>query len=269
MSVNVLKIYCCALVVLFMTIVRVASGAEQIKNEDVVRMVQAGLGEDLIERKIRSSEPKFDLQPTALVALKKQGVSDRIIGVMMDEQENLSPKAKRETSKPDGVEENKESPPENMSREPCSRVQIWYFLDVRAEDDSKIITQSARSDPKPDRLDCVGFSGLMTEASILGFEIAGDFYNWNNISAIEVDDGPVNTYLLVRTTLGSKKYNLGAYRDGEINAVSAICSTAILKNENVLAQIPSIYRDSIRRFSLKPNCSDLVDKVDDGFRTWF
>lgn len=47
-------------------------------------MVEAGLDEELIVAKIRSSKTNFDLSTQALITLNKKGVSKRIIRVMMD-----------------------------------------------------------------------------------------------------------------------------------------------------------------------------------------
>lgn len=56
-----------------------------LTNEDVVGMVQAGLGESVILASVRTAKAtKFDLSPAALIALKKNGVSDAIVSLMID-----------------------------------------------------------------------------------------------------------------------------------------------------------------------------------------
>jgi len=52
--------------------------------DSVVSMVQAGLSEDLIVARIRKEDKAFDLSPEEMVELKKVGVSDAIMQVMLD-----------------------------------------------------------------------------------------------------------------------------------------------------------------------------------------
>jgi hypothetical protein len=53
-------------------------------NEDVIKLVDAGIGEDVIIAKVRASECRFQLEADDLVALKKAGVSDRVLAAMME-----------------------------------------------------------------------------------------------------------------------------------------------------------------------------------------
>ncbi len=57
-----------------------------LNNEEVVKLVEAGLSEDLIIQKIDASEANFRLDTDSMIALKKAGVSDRIIAAMMRRQ---------------------------------------------------------------------------------------------------------------------------------------------------------------------------------------
>ena len=62
-----------------------AAAPAAMTNSDVVKMVKAGLGEDLVIGAIRGSKDrKFTLTPDGLIQLKSDGVSDRIIAVMLD-----------------------------------------------------------------------------------------------------------------------------------------------------------------------------------------
>ncbi len=59
--------------------------APGLTNEDVMKMVQAGLGEAVVMATVRTAKSTaFDLSPDALIALKKGGVSDAIVAVMID-----------------------------------------------------------------------------------------------------------------------------------------------------------------------------------------
>lgn len=61
-----------------------ASRGAALKNLDVVRMVQAGLGDDLIIAKIKSSPVEFDTSIDALLELKTAGVSEGVIQAMVE-----------------------------------------------------------------------------------------------------------------------------------------------------------------------------------------
>jgi len=56
----------------------------ELTNQDVVRMAKAGVPDSAIIASIRSSQPKFDLSPGALIALKHEGVSPNIQEVMRE-----------------------------------------------------------------------------------------------------------------------------------------------------------------------------------------
>jgi hypothetical protein len=61
-------------------------GAEEIlRNNDILKMVSAGLSEEVITTKIREA-PQVDFQLTTddLVALRKAGVSDRVVSTMLE-----------------------------------------------------------------------------------------------------------------------------------------------------------------------------------------
>jgi hypothetical protein len=57
---------------------------EILKNQDVLKMISAGISEEVIIAKIREA-PRVDFQLSIddLVALRKAGVSDRVVGAML------------------------------------------------------------------------------------------------------------------------------------------------------------------------------------------
>ena len=62
-----------------------AAASTAMTNADVVKLVKAGIGDEVVISAIRGAkERKFALGADALVQLKTDGVSDRIIGVMLD-----------------------------------------------------------------------------------------------------------------------------------------------------------------------------------------
>jgi hypothetical protein len=57
---------------------------ETLTNKEVILMTRAGLSEDLIIRKVNESNGDFDTTAQALIELKKAGVSDVVIALMME-----------------------------------------------------------------------------------------------------------------------------------------------------------------------------------------
>lgn len=55
-----------------------------LTNLDVITMVRHGISELLVIRKIRETPPKFELGPEKLIELRRENVSEMVIGVMMD-----------------------------------------------------------------------------------------------------------------------------------------------------------------------------------------
>jgi hypothetical protein len=55
------------------------SGGTPLTNDDIIKMVQAKLGDAVILAKIRSSASQFDTSTDALIKLKQAGVSDAVM----------------------------------------------------------------------------------------------------------------------------------------------------------------------------------------------
>ena len=56
---------------------------EILTNNEVILMTKAGLSRDLIARKIKDSSGRYDTATNALIELKKAGVEDEIIALML------------------------------------------------------------------------------------------------------------------------------------------------------------------------------------------
>ncbi|MDO8476745.1 MAG: hypothetical protein Q7W02_11275 [Candidatus Rokubacteria bacterium] len=69
-------------IILLATVAWVFAG-EVLTNDSVVAMVRGGLPETVIVQKIQATETKFDLSTNALIALKRSGVSDKVLEAMM------------------------------------------------------------------------------------------------------------------------------------------------------------------------------------------
>lgn len=61
-----------------------AEKRDVLTNADIVRMARAGISNDIIQREIQLSETNFTTSPTALIELKKQGISDEVLGAILD-----------------------------------------------------------------------------------------------------------------------------------------------------------------------------------------
>jgi hypothetical protein len=55
-----------------------------LENSDIVKLTASHFGDDLLLKVIDKSENHFDVSPTSLIALKKGGVSDKVIAAMQD-----------------------------------------------------------------------------------------------------------------------------------------------------------------------------------------
>lgn len=60
----------------------VALAQETLTNESIEKMAKAGLGDDVIVSMIQNQPGHYDLNPDTLVALKKEGLSDKVLAVM-------------------------------------------------------------------------------------------------------------------------------------------------------------------------------------------
>lgn len=78
--------------------ITVFAQTEVLTNKDVVLMTQAGLGKELIIKKIKDSDGKYDISAQNLIDLKKDGVDDAIIQTMMEKAQTPTVKADQQYS---------------------------------------------------------------------------------------------------------------------------------------------------------------------------
>jgi hypothetical protein len=83
---KVMLVQVCVFLLLSMASVAGAAPAAQkpLSNDDVLSMVQAGLPQEVVIEKIKSSKTAFDTSTEALIALKKAGVSGDVIRIMVN-----------------------------------------------------------------------------------------------------------------------------------------------------------------------------------------
>lgn len=75
--------YFLTLIFIFGFSIGVFAQTETLTNSEIILMTKAGLSQELIIRKIKDSAGKYDVSTNALIDLKKAGVSDEVIGLMM------------------------------------------------------------------------------------------------------------------------------------------------------------------------------------------
>ncbi|MBS0478377.1 MAG: hypothetical protein JSR79_03640, partial [Proteobacteria bacterium] len=61
-----------------------AAAQEVMTNDTVIALVGAGLGEQVVIAKVKSSPVSFDVSTDKMIELKRRGVSDNIIAAMVD-----------------------------------------------------------------------------------------------------------------------------------------------------------------------------------------
>jgi hypothetical protein len=69
---------------LLLTLVFFAGAQEVLTNDSVVKMVKAGLSEEVVLSVVKSSPAKYDLTPDQLITLKSAGVPDRVVAAMVE-----------------------------------------------------------------------------------------------------------------------------------------------------------------------------------------
>jgi hypothetical protein len=76
--------YILTLIFIFGFSFAVFAQTEILTNSEIILMTKAGLSQELIIRKIKDSTGKYETTTQALIDLKKAGVSDEVIALMMD-----------------------------------------------------------------------------------------------------------------------------------------------------------------------------------------
>jgi hypothetical protein len=71
-------------------VVAAAQGTATLTNDDVIKMVRARLGENIIVTTIESSSARFDVSPAGLIALKDAGVPDSLIQAMQERMRKIA-----------------------------------------------------------------------------------------------------------------------------------------------------------------------------------
>lgn len=71
------------LALMLLALCPLAFAQQKLDNDTVIKMVKAGLSDDIVVATINSSPGTYDTTPDGLIALKQAGVSDRVIGAIV------------------------------------------------------------------------------------------------------------------------------------------------------------------------------------------
>jgi hypothetical protein len=69
--------------IVFLAICPLLFAQQQLNNDSVIKLVKAGLSDDLIVTTINASPGTYDASADGLIALKKAGVSDRVVAAVV------------------------------------------------------------------------------------------------------------------------------------------------------------------------------------------
>ncbi|HEV2133632.1 MAG TPA: hypothetical protein VGR47_05165 [Terracidiphilus sp.] len=77
--------------VLFLVFCPLVTAQQSLNNDAVIKMVKAGLSDDVIVSTVNSSPGTYDTSADALIGLKAAGVDDKIVGAMIARASGIAP----------------------------------------------------------------------------------------------------------------------------------------------------------------------------------
>ena len=96
------------LAVLFLVFASLLTAQQALNNEGVIKMVKAGLSEDVVAAAVSSSPGTYDTSADALVALKSAGVPDKVVAALVSRASGANapaPAAGNASTLPKGIDE--------------------------------------------------------------------------------------------------------------------------------------------------------------------
>lgn len=111
-----------------------------LKLEEVVKMTQAGITEELVIARIKRFNKPFDLSSAEIVELKQQGVSETVIGFLLDPSKPYTPPPPPPPPKPDSPERPKEPPKDPLAEKvPPDPGVYWLASAARGKERFELI----------------------------------------------------------------------------------------------------------------------------------
>jgi len=81
------------LATLFVAVCAALAAQQAMNNDSVIKMIKAGLSEDIIVGSINSQPGQYDTSADGLIALKTAGASDKVVGAMISKASGVAPVA--------------------------------------------------------------------------------------------------------------------------------------------------------------------------------
>jgi hypothetical protein len=79
--------------VLFLAVLPILTAQQALNNDSIIKLVKAGLSEDLVISTISASPGTYDTSASGLIALKQAGVSDKVVEAVLVKSATPSPAA--------------------------------------------------------------------------------------------------------------------------------------------------------------------------------
>jgi len=81
------------LAALFVAVCVTLAAQQAMNNDSVIKMIKAGLSDDIIVGSINSQPGQYDTSADGLIALKSAGASDKVVGAMISKASGVAPAA--------------------------------------------------------------------------------------------------------------------------------------------------------------------------------
>jgi hypothetical protein len=88
---------------LFLLVCPVLIAQQALNNDSIIKLIKAGLSEDLIVTSINSSPGEYDTSVNGLIALKKAGATDKVVSAMILKSSGAAAAAAAESPAPSTV----------------------------------------------------------------------------------------------------------------------------------------------------------------------
>lgn len=116
-----------------------------LSNDDVIKLVEAKLGKDVVISKVnQATSVALDVSTEALISLKKRGVPDDVINAMVKRQEKEKPKQAAATPTASPTKQ----PPAEESR--MSRMKARMMSAVKRDKEQTDVSKSVEPESKPE-----------------------------------------------------------------------------------------------------------------------
>lgn len=167
-----MRTLCFGIVLFAALFVKGTAQSETLTNTDVIEMTKVGISTNVIVRKIRTSNTKFDVSAVGLIELKKASVADSIIESMIERQEVIPPNERNE--KTPAYSESGTTPNSSMSPAPVVKSKKETLASARTIALEKSSLQPSRQALEKELMKRADFRRL--NLTITRYKDAADLY---------------------------------------------------------------------------------------------